>query len=326
MADVDEAQFESANILRPRTLAEFVSQDDLRANLSVMIKSARTRDDVLEHILLSGPPGTGKTSLAHIIATEMGGTVKTVHAPTISKPKDLIQSITQIRRGDVLFIDEIHRLPPAAEELLYPVMEDYRLQIMIGSETQARAVDIELPRFTVVAATTRKGMLSPPLYMRFGSDLVLSYYDVASLARLVSAKAEVLDVALTPEAAEEIALRARGTPRIALQLLRRVRDFAVAAEAGAVSGAFAAEACLATGVDRRGLTAEDRAYLSTLRDRFRGRPAGLSTLAAMLSQDEETVESAIEPFLLQLGLIERTPRGRCLTTTGFMAAQEALEL
>lgn len=318
-----EEALETQMSLRPRTLLEFVSQDALKANLDVMIRSALHRGAVLEHILLSGPPGTGKTSLAHIIANEMNGAVKTIHAPTVVKPKDIIQTLAQLQAGDILFVDEIHRLPAAAEEILYPVMEDYQLHLMVGAETQARSMQIDLPQFTLIGATTRKGMLSRPLYDRFGADMTLTLYEAADLARLAIGKAGALGIELSNEAAGEIGRRARGTPRIALQLLRRVRDFAVAEGRLSVTREFAVMACTAAGVDERGLTSEDRLYLETMLDKFRGRPAGLSTLAALLAQDEETIEAGIEPYLLQLGLIERTARGRVLTGRGLKAAGAA---
>ena len=314
--------------LRPQTLDQFVGQEDVKNKLSVKLISAKSRKTVPEHILFSGPPGTGKTSLAGIIANEMGGRLHKVHAPTVSKPKDIIQTIIQVAEGDVLFIDEIHRLPPAAAEMLYPAMEDSKLNFMTGVEAQAQTIELDLPAFTLVAATTRVGSLPRPLQDRFGMELRLELYNESDLAKLVLAKAAVLGLEIGHEAALVIARRGRGTPRVAIQLLRWARDCAIAREINFFDSNFAEAACNDMGVDQLGLNGEDRKYLKALLEASRTSPAGLSLLASLLATETETIERSVEPYIMRLGLIERTPRGRVLTNEGlrYLNELEALDV
>jgi Holliday junction DNA helicase RuvB len=308
--DVDAA-------LRPKSLDDFVGQQAARENLRVFINAARARGDALDHVLFFGPPGLGKTTLAQIIAREMGVGFRATSGPVIAKSGDLAALLTNLEDGDVLFIDEIHRLAPAVEEILYPAMEDRALDIMIGEGPSARSVRIDLPKFTLVGATTRQGLLTTPLRDRFGIPVRLNFYSVAELEKVVGRAARLLDLAMTPDGAAEVARRARGTPRIAGRLLRRVRDFAQAAGAAVVDARAADAALNRLEVDALGLDAMDRRYLMMIADIYRGGPVGVETLAAGLSEPRDTVEEVIEPYLIQLGLIARTARGRCLNAGGW---------
>ena len=308
--DVDAA-------LRPKTLDEFVGQKGARENLKVFIEAARSRGDALDHVLFFGPPGLGKTTLAQIIAREMGVGFRATSGPVIAKSGDLAALLTNLEDGDVLFIDEIHRLAPAVEEVLYPAMEDRALDLMIGEGPSARSVRIDLPRFTLVGATTRQGLLTTPLRDRFGIPVRLTFYSVEELEQVVSRAARLLDLHIAHDGATEIARRARGTPRIAGRLLRRVRDFATVAGVLTVDRKAADLALTRLEVDSLGLDAMDRRYLHMIADIYRGGPVGVETLAAGLSEPRDTVEEVIEPYLIQLGLIARTARGRCLNARGW---------
>jgi holliday junction DNA helicase RuvB len=303
--------------LRPRTLDDFVGQQAARENLRVFIAAARARGDALDHVLFFGPPGLGKTTLAQIVAREMGVGFRATSGPVIAKSGDLAALLTNLEDGDVLFIDEIHRLQPAVEEVLYPAMEDRALDLMIGEGPSARSVRIDLPRFTLVGATTRQGLLTTPLRDRFGIPVRLQFYTVEELTRVVTRAAGLLDLAVSPDGAAEIARRARGTPRIAGRLLRRVRDFAHAAGHDVVDAAAADRALNRLEVDALGLDAMDRRYLTMIADIYRGGPVGVETLAAGLSEPRDTIEEVIEPYLIQLGLVARTARGRCLNAGGW---------
>ena len=308
--DVDAA-------LRPKSLDEFVGQKAARENLRIFIQAARARGDALDHVLFFGPPGLGKTTLAQIIAREMGTGFRATSGPVIAKSGDLAALLTNLEDGDVLFIDEIHRLQPAVEEVLYPAMEDRALDLMIGEGPSARSVRIDLPRFTLVGATTRQGLITTPLRDRFGIPVRLQFYTVEELEQVVRRAAGLLGLAIAPDGAAEIARRARGTPRIAGRLLRRVRDFADVAGAAIVNRRVADDALTRLEVDGLGLDAMDRRYLMMIADIYRGGPVGVETLAAGLSEPRDTVEEVIEPYLIQLGLIARTARGRCLNGRGW---------
>jgi Holliday junction DNA helicase RuvB len=301
--DVDAA-------LRPKTLAEFVGQRGARENLRVFIDAAKRRGDALDHVLFFGPPGLGKTTLAQIVARELGVGFRATSGPVIAKAGDLAALLTNLEDGDVLFIDEIHRLAPAVEEILYPAMEDRALDLMIGEGPSARSVRIDLPRFTLVGATTRQGLLTTPLRDRFGIPVRLTFYTVEELEQVVRRGAGLLGLALAPDGAVEIARRSRGTPRIAGRLLRRVRDFA--GEGETVDALVADSALTRMEVDALGLDAMDRRYLHMIADIYKGGPVGVETLAAGLSEPRDTIEEVIEPYLIQLGLVARTARGRCL--------------
>src|ERR671917_2509544 len=303
--------------LRPQRLADFVGQAKARSNLQVFIEAARARGDALDHVLFVGPPGLGKTTLAQIVARELGVNFRSTSGPVIAKAGDLAAQLTNLEERDVLFIDEIHRLNPAVEEILYPAMEDYQLDLIIGEGPAARSVKIELPKFTLVGATTRAGLLTTPLRDRFGIPIRLEFYTVDELELIVKRGARVLGVGMSEDGANEIAKRSRGTPRIAGRLLRRVRDFAVVEGVESVTRAVADRSLQLLDVDAVGLDQMDRKYLSTIATSFGGGPVGIETLAAALSEPRDAIEEIIEPFLIQRGLLARTPRGRVLTTHAF---------
>lgn len=299
--------------LRPKVLEEYVGQVKIKENLKVFIGAARGRGESLDHVLFYGPPGLGKTTLAHIIAAEMGVNIKSTSGPVIEKPGDLAAVLTNLEPGDVLFIDEIHRLSPVVEEILYPAMEDYQLDIMIGQGPSARTIKLDIPRFTLVGATTRAGLLSSPLRDRFGVLSRLEFYSHEELATIVRRSAGILRVTIDDDGAMEIARRSRGTPRIANRLLRRVRDFAEIDGNGTITTSMADQALLRLEVDRKGFDHMDRLLLETIISKFAGGPVGLDTLAAAIGEEKGTIEDVIEPFLLQQGFINRTPRGRIAT-------------
>ena len=303
--------------LRPQTLSEFVGQADARANLKVFIEAAKGRGEALDHVLFVGPPGLGKTTLAQIMARELGVNFRSTSGPVIAKAGDLAALLTNLEERDVLFIDEIHRLSPAVEEILYPAMEDFQLDLIIGEGPAARSVKIELAKFTLVAATTRLGLLTNPLRDRFGIPIRLNFYTVEELEMIVRRGARILQMPMAEDGAHEIARRARGTPRIAGRLLRRVRDFASVAGAERVSRAVADEALRRLDVDALGLDQLDRRYLSMIANNFGGGPVGIETISAGLSEPRDAIEDIIEPYLIQQGFIQRTPRGRVLTANAW---------
>ncbi len=303
--------------LRPKTLAEFVGQEAARDNLRVFIEAARSRAEAMDHVLFFGPPGLGKTTLAQIVARELGVGFRATSGPVIAKSGDLAALLTNLEPHDVLFIDEIHRLNPVVEEILYPAMEDRALDLIIGEGPSARSVRIDLPPFTLIGATTRQGLLTTPLRDRFGIPVRLVFYTEAELTRVVARGARLLAMAIDPEGAREIARRSRGTPRVAGRLLRRVRDFAHVAGSATVTAAAADAALTRLEIDQLGLDAMDRRYLTMIADIYRGGPVGVETLAAGLAEPRDTVEEVIEPYLIQLGLIARTARGRCLNEGGW---------
>jgi Holliday junction DNA helicase RuvB len=303
--------------LRPQRLGEFIGQQQARSNLSVFIEAARTRGEALDHVLFVGPPGLGKTTLAQIVSRELGVNFRATSGPVIAKAGDLAALLTNLEERDVLFIDEIHRLSPAVEEILYPAMEDFQLDLIIGEGPAARSVKIDLAKFTLVGATTRAGLLTNPLRDRFGIPVRLNFYSVSELEEIVNRGARVLGIGMTPDGANEIARRARGTPRIAGRLLRRVRDFALVDGANSIDRAAADRALTQLEVDAAGLDAMDRRYLSNIAENYGGGPVGIETIAAALSEPRDAIEEIIEPFLIQKGFIQRTPRGRLLTSHAF---------
>jgi Holliday junction DNA helicase RuvB len=303
--------------LRPQTLSEFIGQAQARSNLRVFIEAAKSRGDALDHVLFAGPPGLGKTTLAQIMARELGVGFRMTSGPVIAKAGDLAALLTNLEERDVLFIDEIHRLNPAVEEILYPAMEDFQLDLMIGEGPAARSVRIDLARFTLVGATTRAGLLTTPLRDRFGIPVRLNFYSETELEEIVNRGARVLGIGMTADGSNEIARRSRGTPRIAGRLLRRVRDFAHVAKADKIDRALADRALIELEVDAAGLDAMDRRYLTTIAENYSGGPVGVETLAAALSEPRDAIEEIIEPFLIQKGLLQRTPRGRLITGHAF---------
>ena len=303
--------------LRPLNLTEFIGQRQLRENLRVFVEAARSRGEALDHVLLHGPPGLGKTTLAQIVAREMGVGFRATSGPVIARAGDLAAILTNLQPRDVLFIDEIHRLSAAVEEILYPAMEDFQLDLIIGEGPAARSVRIDLPPFTLIGATTRSGLITTPLRERFGIPFRLMFYEPDELREIVVRGARLLDVVMTEDGAREIARRSRGTPRVAGRLLRRVRDFAAVAKTASIDAAAADAALRRLDVDERGLDAMDRRYLTIIAEHHGGGPVGVETLAAALSEQRDAIEEVIEPYLIQQGLLQRTPRGRALTVSGY---------
>jgi holliday junction DNA helicase RuvB len=311
----EDAQYEAG--LRPRSLAEYIGQDRIRDNLQVSIAAARGRREALDHVLLYGPPGLGKTTLAYVIGAEMGVPVRSTAGPIIEKPGDLAGMLTDLQEHEVLFIDEIHRLAPAIEEILYPAMEDYELDIMVGQGPGARSVKVDLKRFTLVGATTRAGLLTSPLRARFGIVHRLDFYNERDIVEIVRRSARILGVPIDDDAAGEIGRRARGTPRIANRLLRRVRDFAQVRADGRISVAVARDALSLLEVDERGFDEIDRKLLRTIIEKFSGGPVGVNSLAAAIHEEKDAIEDIYEPFLIQAGFLDRTPRGRVATARAY---------
>ncbi len=318
--------------LRPHTLAEYIGQEKAKQNLSIFIEAARRRTESLDHVLLHGPPGLGKTTLAGIIAQEMGVNIRITSGPAIEKPGDLAALLTNLSENDILFVDEIHRLNRAVEEILYPAMEDYAIDIIIGKGPSANSIRLDLPKFTLIGATTRAGSLSAPLRDRFGVTLRLELYTPEELAKIVTRSAGILNVSIEPEGAMEIARRSRGTPRIANRMLRRVRDFAQVMADGVITKSVADKALLALEVDYLGLDNVDRRMLQAIIENYGGGPVGLDTLSATIGEESVTLEDVYEPYLMQIGFLTRTPRGRCVTQKAYahlhiaFTGQQQLEL
>ena len=318
LVDPEKENLDQTDVtLRPSTLSDFVGQQKLCENLRVFVSAAKTRQEALDHVLFVGPPGLGKTTLAQIVARELGVNFRATSGPVIAKSGDLAALLTNLSEKDVLFIDEIHRLNPAVEEILYPAMEDFNLDLIIGEGPAARSVRIDLPHFTLVGATTRSGLLTTPLRERFGIPMRLNFYEVDDLMTIVSRGAKILNVPLDENGAQEISCRSRGTPRIANRLLRRVRDFALVAGIKQIDASVASDALGRLDVDIRGLDAMDRRYLLCIARNYEGGPVGVETLAAALSEPRDALEEIVEPFLIQEGFIQRTPRGRVLTSGAF---------
>jgi len=309
----DELETDRDFSLRPNLLQDFIGQDHIKSNLGVFIKAAQSRCEALDHTLFYGPPGLGKTSLAHIISREMGVNFKATSGPTLSKAADLAAILTNLQENDVLFIDEIHRLSTNIEEVLYPAMEDFSLDIIIGEGPAARSVRIDLPKFTLIGATTRLGLLSNPLRDRFGIPLRLNFYNNDELVRVINRASSLMETGITKDGAEEIAKRSRGTPRIALRLLKRVRDFASVSNESEIDQEVADNALNRLEIDKAGLDSNDYRYLRFISDNYNGGPVGIETIAAALSEQRDAIEEAIEPYLIQIGMLQRTPRGRMIT-------------
>ncbi len=313
----DKLDSDNESNLRPNLLNEFVGQEHIKSNLNIFIQAAKNRQEALDHTLFYGPPGLGKTSLANIVSKEMGVNFKSSSGPALSKGADLAAILTNLQENDVLFIDEIHRLNTNIEEILYSAMEDFALDIIIGEGPAARSVRIDLPKFTLIGATTRLGLLSNPLRDRFGIPLRLKFYNTEELVQVITRAASLLNCAINPNGAKEIAQRSRGTPRIALRLLKRVRDFATVAGAGVIDAAIADSSLNRLEVDKAGLDSNDFRYLRFIANSYNGGPVGVETIAAALSEQRDAIEEAIEPYLIQIGLLQRTPRGRMITKQAF---------
>lgn len=303
--------------LRPRTLSELIGQERVKENIGILIAAARQRGDPLDHVLFYGPPGLGKTTLAHVLANEMGVSIKVTSGPAIERPGDLAAILTNLRAGDILFIDEVHRLGRAVEEVLYPAMEDFALDIVIGKGPSARSIRLKLPRFSVIGATTRLALLTAPLRARFGAVYHLDFYEIEAMRKIVTRATRVLAVQADEEGVDEIARRGRGTPRVALRLLRRVRDFAQVRADGMINRRIAIEALDLLNVDPLGLDDMDRRVLMTVIEKYRGGPVGLNTIAASISEEPDTIMDVVEPYLLQLGFLERTSQGRTATRLAY---------
>lgn len=313
----DELETDQEFSLRPNYLAEFIGQEHIKSNLLIFINAARNRGEPLDHTLFYGPPGLGKTSLAQIISKEMGVNFKSVSGPTLTKAADIAAILTNLQKDDVLFIDEIHRLNTTIEEVLYPAMEDFSLDIIIGEGPAARSVRIDLPKFTLIGATTRLGLLSNPLRDRFGIPLRLNFYTTSELMKIIDRAASLLQTKISTDGLEEIAKRSRGTPRIALRLLKRVRDFATVDNIEEIKKSTADHALTRLEVDNAGLDSNDHRYLRFIAENYRGGPVGVETIAAALSEQRDAIEEAIEPYLIQIGMLQRTPRGRMITDQAF---------
>ena len=332
MAKTFLAEDAQESSLRPKTLAEYIGQEKAKENLSIFIQAARKRQESLDHVLLHGPPGLGKTTLAGIIAQEMGVNIRITSGPAIEKPGDLAALLTNLNEGDLLFVDEIHRLNRSVEEILYPAMEDYALDIIVGKGPSANSIRLDLPHFTLIGATTRAGQLSAPLRDRFGVTLRLELYTPEELSKIVTRSAGILNCDIVPEGAYEIARRSRGTPRIANRMLRRVRDFADVKADGVITKQVADEALCALEIDYLGLDPVDRRMMAAIIENYNGGPVGLETLAATIGEEAVTLEDVYEPYLMQLGFLTRTPRGRCVTQKAYrhlhmeMPGQQQLDL